>query len=238
MANVKLKRKIQYLQKNVEGSQPPSGKTLGHDGQKTSANALKRNDTSRPASHEDLSNAHMENNRQNQRTSRKEEESSTYIVGDSMINGMDERKMSNRRRIIKVRAHPGASISDMLDYLRPILRKKPTHLVLHAGTNDIRNLSPEEILDQFDKVNDVVTRDSPETKLILSSLIERYDYTELNDKINVTNDLLKKFCDSKLLTYVGNTNIDRDCINKSGLHLNHIGTIHLSRNFKQCLNSL
>ena len=51
--------------------------------------------------------------------------------------------------------------------LRPILRKKPTHLVLYAGTNDNRNLSPEEILDQFDKVNDVVTRDSPETKLIL-----------------------------------------------------------------------
>ena len=157
-----------------------------------------------------LSNAHMKNNRQNQRTSRKEEGSSTYVVGDSMINGMDESKMSNRRRIIKVRAHPGASISDMLDYLRPILRKKPTHLVLHAGTNDIRNLSPEEILDQFDKVNDVVTRDSPETKLILSSLIERYDFTELNDKTNVTNDFVKKFCDSKLLTYVDNTNIDRD----------------------------
>ena len=68
LANVKLKRKIQYLQKNVEGSQPPSGKTLGHDGQKSPANALKRNDTSRPTSHEDLSNAHMENNRQNQRT--------------------------------------------------------------------------------------------------------------------------------------------------------------------------
>ena len=44
-------------------------------------------------------------------------------------------------------------------------------MVLHAGTNDIRNLSSEEILDQFDKVIDVVTRDSPETKLILSSLI-------------------------------------------------------------------
>ena len=91
---------------------------------KTPANALKRSNTSRPTSHEDLSNAHMKNNRQNQRTSRKEEVSSTYVVGDSMINGMDERKMSNRRRIIKVKAHPGASISDMLDYLRPILRKK------------------------------------------------------------------------------------------------------------------
>ena len=147
MPNVKLKRKIQYLQKNVEGSQPPSRKTLGHEGQKTPANALKRNDKSRPASHEDLSNAHMKNNRQNQRTSRKEEGSSTYVVGDSMINGMDERKMSNRRRIIKVRVHPGASISDMLHNLRPISRKKPMHLVLHAGTNDIRNLLPEEIPD-------------------------------------------------------------------------------------------
>ena len=124
LANVKLKRKIQYLQKNVEGSQPPSGNTLGHEGQKTPANALKRSNTSRPTSHEDLSNAHMKKKRQNQRTSRKEEGSSTYVVGDSMINGMDERKLSNRRRIIKVRAHPCASISDMLDYLRPILRKK------------------------------------------------------------------------------------------------------------------
>ena len=84
LANVKLKRKIQYLQKNVEGSQPPSGNTLGHEGQKTPANVLKRNDTSRPASHEDLSNAHMKNNRQNQRTSRKEEGSSTYVVRDSI----------------------------------------------------------------------------------------------------------------------------------------------------------
>ena len=31
LANVKLKRKIQDLQKNVEGSQPLSGNTLGHE---------------------------------------------------------------------------------------------------------------------------------------------------------------------------------------------------------------
>ena len=110
----------------------------------------------------------MKNNRQNLRTTRKKEGSSTYVVGDSMINGMDERKMSNRRRIIKVRAHLGVSISDMFDYLRPILHKNPSHLVLHAGTNNIRNLSSEEILEQFDKMNGVVSRDSPKTKLILS----------------------------------------------------------------------
>ena len=71
----------------------------------------------------------------------KEKGSSIYVVGDSIVNGMDERKMSNRRRIIKVRAHLDASISDMVDYLRPILHKNPLHLILRAGTNDIRNLS-------------------------------------------------------------------------------------------------
>ena len=62
-----------------------------------------------------------------------------YIVGDLMLNGLDERKMKKGYCNVKVRAHPGATVTDMLDYLKPISRKQPSHLILHAETNDIKS---------------------------------------------------------------------------------------------------
>ena len=47
-----------------------------------------------------------------------------HIVGDSMLNGLDVRKMKTGNGNVKVRAHPGATVTDMLDYLKPISRKQ------------------------------------------------------------------------------------------------------------------
>ena len=38
---------------------------------------------------------------------------------------------------IKVRSFPGATCSDMYHYLVPILERKPDHVILHVGTNDL-----------------------------------------------------------------------------------------------------
>ena len=55
---------------------------------------------------------------------------------------LDERKMKKGNGDVKVRAHPGATVTDLLDYLKPISRKQPSHLILHAGTNDIKSQTP------------------------------------------------------------------------------------------------
>ena len=145
--------------------------------------------------------------------------------------------MSNRKRLVNVRAHPGANILDMADYLKPILRKKPKFLILHVGTNDIKNSSRAKIMEHFEEITELVSRNSPSTKLILSSIIMRNDDGKLNDEIGHVNELLKNLCDSKGVFYIDNTNIDRNCLQKGGLHLNRTGTIHLSMNFKQFLKS-
>ena len=62
----------------------------------------------------------------------------TLIAGDSILNGIDERKLSKRRNV-KVRNFPGATTADMKDYLKPLLRKKRTNVILHVGTNDSVN---------------------------------------------------------------------------------------------------
>ena len=60
------------------------------------------------------------------------------IAGDPMVEGIDERRMSSKR-LVKVRKFPGATISDMYHYLIPLLEKKPDHVILHVGTNDVLN---------------------------------------------------------------------------------------------------
>ena len=38
---------------------------------------------------------------------------------------------------IKVQKYPAASSVDLIDYLKPSLRKAPDEIIIHAGTNDI-----------------------------------------------------------------------------------------------------
>ena len=59
----------------------------------------------------------------------------TLIIGDSMIYGLDEARLRN----CKVRVYPGASIEDMYYNLVPLLRKKPTNIIFHAGANNAVN---------------------------------------------------------------------------------------------------
>ena len=56
----------------------------------------------------------------------------TLIVGDSMLNGVEERKMPI---YVKVRNFPRSTIRDMYDYVKPLLRKRPSHVLFHVGTN-------------------------------------------------------------------------------------------------------
>ena len=70
----------------------------------------------------------------------------TYLIaGDSMLKGIDERRMSSKRAI-KDRKFPGTTISDMYHYLIPLLEKKPDHVILHVSTNDVVNYEGMEIV--------------------------------------------------------------------------------------------
>ena len=62
------------------------------------------------------------------------------ILGDSMLNGVQEKGLNKNADInIKIRKYPGASSTDILDHIRPTLRKEPDQIRIHAGTNDLTN---------------------------------------------------------------------------------------------------
>ena len=61
----------------------------------------------------------------------------TLIVGDSMLAGLREAKLSRSKRI-KVHYFPGGKTDDFQTHLIPYLKKDPDNIIIHIGTNDSR----------------------------------------------------------------------------------------------------
>ena len=57
------------------------------------------------------------------------------IIGDSMVSCLKE-LLSNKKHQVKVRCCRDATVEDMYDYVKPILKRKPDDVVLHVGTNN------------------------------------------------------------------------------------------------------
>ena len=59
------------------------------------------------------------------------------ILGGSMIKHVNGRNIS-RSHTVKVCSNPGASSHDLMDYVKPAMRKKRKVLVIQTGTKDIQ----------------------------------------------------------------------------------------------------
>ena len=101
------------------------------------------------------------------------------------------------------------------------------------GTNDLRDQSPtvvaENILDLARKIEM-----ESNAEVILSELVSRSDYVP-NDAVKAVNKRLLKYCNQNDWRMIEHKNIDRNCLNKSGLHLNEKGNNILFRNFVNAL---
>lgn len=73
-------------------------------------------------------------------------------------------------------------------------------------------------------------------KLSVSGLIIREDDEGLQKRVEETNKIIKSFAKDSSWTFIDNTNIDRSCLNRSGLHLNRKGSAKLAMNFVNAIN--
>ena len=112
----------------------------------------------------------------------------------------------------------------MEDYLKPLLRKAPNEEILHVGTNNVKDSeSSQKIAESISKLGGQIKKNSPNTKVALSSIIVRKDKTTIRNKIKDINDILKNICDQNAWTFIDNTNVDLSCLNRRGIHLNRKG---------------
>ena len=71
------------------------------------------------------------------------------IVGDSMFNGIDEKRLSQKYGNVKIFHFSGARIEGLNHYIMPIIKNKPNYLILHVGTNDTTTNPSRKIVDDL-----------------------------------------------------------------------------------------
>ena len=173
------------------------------------------------------------NNNENRNNKNK---TNVYILGDSMVYLLT-RKIRHKH-LVKVRSFLGAKISCMTDDVKPTLRDiNPDHIVLHAGTNDLRT---ENTASQIAKATiDLATSLKNDGNTVtVSGIVPRLD--ELNNKANEVNRRLVLMCKEKNISFLSHDeSIDPSKhLNESKLHLNSNGIKVFAENFSRFLVKL
>ena len=155
------------------------------------------------------------------------------VCGDSIVNGLDSKGLSNKEMKTVVRSFPGATSRDMVDFIKPHIKSKPDVFILHVGTNDMtKNVS--STYKNIESIIKYVKDESPDTNIVLSDVCFRKD-KDLESKrksINLDLDKIGNYCN---IPIIKNSNIDESCLSRKKLHLNRKGLAKLAINFKNHL---
>ena len=155
-------------------------------------------------------------------------------TGDSMINGINEKRISTNFKFVKVRCFSGATLDDMYFNPIPLLRKKPAALVLHVGTNNSSNETSFQIYDKPLNLDHFIKENNPNSHVVLSSPIDTLD----NGKAVLTIKRLNNLLPESSLDITDNSNIGHCFLGMYGLHLNEHGVGKLALNFVKQTRSI
>ena len=156
----------------------------------------------------------------------------TLITGDSILTGVMESRLS--KYMAKVRSFPGATVDDMFDYLLPLLKKQPTNIILHVGSNDCPFKGYQGIVNELMNLRTFIQSVVPGVKIFLSCPVIRTDNSKAN---RASNDLIT-FMKTWMDDIITHDKIDVSCLGKKGLHLNPKGSGRLATSFISLMQRL
>ena len=146
-----------------------------------------------------------------------------YKLGDSMIKNLKGWKMPKRLKNanVYVRHFAGAKVRCMKYHIKPTLREKPDHIVLHVGTNDLVSDRPTDLL-----VKSIVgVASSMKNKnhdVTVSNIVTRANH--FKEKANEVNDYLSKLCMERNIYLIDHSKtLKTQHLYGSKLHLNRRG---------------
>ena len=130
----------------------------------------------------------------------------------------------------------GAKVEDMNDFVKPLLRRRPDKVIVHVGTNNVKDDNPKRVKVKISELVDTIRNEQPNAKIVLSSIIHRNDDRSLNGSIDQVNRAVESVCRHRGLDFISHDNIPGDCLNNGGLHLNRKGVFSLANNFRKYLS--
>lgn len=122
-------------------------------------------------------------------------------------------------------------------YVKPTLSTQPDEIILHIGTNNLKDNNPADAITAMGKLGDTITRVNENVKLSLSEVITRSDDHDMAEKVTIYNEQLARLCKERKWHLIRNNNIHKSHLNPYGVHLNRTGTGIFAKNIKQYLGA-
>ena len=138
-----------------------------------------------------------------------------------------EIRISKKDRKVNVKNFPGATIDDMYDYIKPLLKNV---LIIYHTLGLIARLMNEPsktVLNKLLNLKKFIDNTLPESNVVIFSLITRTD----NGKAFLTVIETNKHLHGLQMDIIDNGNITSNELDEGGLHLNPRGLGKLAINF-------
>ena len=117
------------------------------------------------------------------------------------------RKVLNNKKRVFVKHFSGATVEDMKNYVIPSKKYENDLVILHVGTNDLRDQKAvTEIAKEI--VELAIDMKTEKNDIMISGTIPRRD--NLNEKVMEVNKLLQNTCGSYNLYVIDNTNVNKE----------------------------
>ena len=112
-----------------------------------------------------------------------------------------------------VKPLPGATVSDMEDFVKPLTRRTLDKMILHVGTNDLSHSTPKIIADSIVNIVTQIKEDSPGTAVGISPILVKNDNNNLPAKAIQTNNIFKSYCRRNRIPFLSNSNMNASHLN-------------------------
>lgn len=147
-----------------------------------------------------------------------------YIVGDSLMNGLEAYNILNSNRLI---TQVSASLYHLSGNVKKIVKASPQVVILHYGVNMISTNKNQlnNFISMYTKLIKQIQKGSPDTRIIISGLFPvDTDIARAKrfTKIDAYNKALKKMCGELKVEFLDSSSVLKDhpeCYGSDGIHL-------------------
>lgn len=147
-----------------------------------------------------------------------------YIVGDSLMNGLEAYNILNKNHLI---TQVSASLYHLSDNVKKIVKASPEVVILHYGVNMISTNKNQlnTFISMYTKLIKQIQKGSPYTRIIISGLFPvdtSVAKAKRFTKISTYNKALKNMCSDLKIEFLDSSPVLKahpECYGGDGIHL-------------------
>ena len=144
------------------------------------------------------------------------------IVGDSQLKRINENKLSNNSKSVKVTAVGGIRIENLMSHVE---HDKWDNIIAHVGTNNLKEGNSMKITDKLEECLTYIQARNLDCQVAYSHIFKRKNNPEFKKCGQEVNDKIKERLMQRGMDFIDNSNILFNNLYRHGLHLSPEGEI-------------